>query len=89
MRHRARLRCNARPVNGKQTRGFGTERPIGKHRFRCVTDEKNFQLADAPAASRNVARVRRQHDDAPPLFAVVPKKETEINYFRRQRQIRS
>jgi len=44
-------------------------RAIGKHRFRRASDEKNFQLADAPAASRNVACARRQHDDAPPLFA--------------------
>lgn len=64
------------------------DQAIGKHRFRRATDEKNFQLADAPAASRNVARVRRQHDTAP-FFAVAPKKETEINYFWRQRQIRS
>lgn len=63
-------------------------RAIGKHRFRRATDEKNFQLADAPAASRNVACIR-QYDDAPLLFAVVPEKEAEINYFRRQRQIRS
>lgn len=79
------------PVNGKQTRGFGTERPSDWQTSVSTraTDEKNFQLADAPAASRNVTRARRQRDNAPPFFAVAPKKETEINYFRRQRQIRS
>lgn len=88
-----------RPVNGKQTRGFwhgGRGRSDWQTSVSTRNWREKFSISRCTrGTSRNVARrPPRQHDDAPAVLRGRVRgrkktRETEINYFRRQRQIRS